>query len=424
MKTPIMALLAGMAVACGGGTRSDPGSPGANGAPGSMASASNMEAAEGMAGMAMGGGSIPVNARQAALAGVTVAVARRAPVRRTVRAVGMAVENERALGIVNARVSGWVEALHANETGRMVTAGEPLLELYAPELVTAQEELLLAKRLAATDGGDSLVAAARRRLALWGIAESEIAEVEATEVVRQRLTIRSPYTGHILEKHVIEGQMVRAGDRLFKIADLSTIWLEAALFESDITLVRVGQSAQVTFDALPGRTFAGRVTFIYPQLDMRTRTLKVRVEVPNAHLRIRPMMYGAVQIATAGPPGVAVPLGAVLPTGTRDLAFVVRRGAVTPTEVVVGMRGDSTVLVLDGLTAGDTVIASATFLFDSESQLAAAMAGIMLNMGMGLNMGGMQMEGMNMPTSEMGADSAESMPGMRMDSTRDRERQR
>jgi Cu(I)/Ag(I) efflux system membrane fusion protein len=221
---------------------------------------------------------------------------------------------------------------------------------------------------------------------------------------------------------VIEGQMVRAGDRLFRIANLSTIWIEPAIFESDISLVRVGQRAEVTFDALPGHLFEGRVTFIHPELDMHTRTLRVRVEVPNRRFLIKPMMYGAVRITAGGPRGVTVPLGAVLPTGTRDLAFVVREGGVVPTEVLVGTRGDSTVLVADGLAAGDTVVASATFLFDSESQLAAAMAGIMLNMGMGLDMGGMQMEGMDMPGPETGRAKTDTMSAMPLDTTQPRER--
>jgi Cu(I)/Ag(I) efflux system membrane fusion protein len=162
---------------------------------------------------------------------------------------------------------------------------------------------------------------------------------------------------------------------------------------------------------------------------MTTRTLRVRVEVPNPGLLIKPMMFGAVRIAAQGPAGVVVPLGAVLPTGTRDLAFVVRQGGVVPTEVVVGAWGDSTLLVADGLAPGDTVVASATFLFDSESQLAAAMAGIMLNMGMGLDMGGMQMEGMEMPVDTAGKREAgngkhdSAMPGMRSPRERGQERQ-
>jgi Cu(I)/Ag(I) efflux system membrane fusion protein len=193
--------------------------------------------------------------------------------------------------------------------------------------------------------------------------------------------------------------MVHAGDPLFRIADLSTIWVEPAIFEQDIPLVHLGQKADVTFDALPGRRFAGRITFMYPELSPQTRTLKLRVEIPNPGYLIRPNMYGTVRIEAGGPRGVVVPLTAVLPTGTRDLAFVSRGGAIVPTEVVVGARGDSMVLVADGLAPGDTVVASATFLFDSESQLGAAMAGIMLNMGMGLEMGGMP--GMNMPRMDM-----------------------
>jgi Cu(I)/Ag(I) efflux system membrane fusion protein len=418
MRSIIAVALIAFVFACGdgppaGGER-ESGRAGAENPQLGMAGMQGMEGMGGMGGMSMGGDSvIRVSTRQAALAGVTFAVAREAPIQRTVRAVAMAVPNERGLAIVNARVSGWVEELHAEETGRFVRAGEPLLELYAPELVTAQEELLLAKRLASVTGGDSIVAAARRRLALWDISEEDIARIEETGAVRRRLTIRAPQQGYILEKHVIEGQMVRAGERLFKIADLSTIWIEPAIFENDIPLVRAGQRAQVTFDALPGHLFQSRVTFIYPELDMKTRTLKVRVEVPNPRLQIKSMMYGAVRISADGPRGVTVPLTAVLPTGTRDLAFVVREGGVVPTEVVVGTRGDSTILVADGLAPGDTVIASATFLFDSESQLAAAMAGIMLNMGMGLDMGGMEMEGMEgmqMPAESGRAGERERRP--------------
>lgn len=388
MRRIMIAIGAVLVVGCGGeqegqeGRRAD--RAGVEGA--------GMAGMPGMEGTAMGGDSpIRLTARQASLAGVTFVVAREGSLERTVRAVAMAVPNERGLGIVNARVNGWVEALHADETGRFVRAGEPLLELYAPELVMVQEELLLARRVPPAAGGDSLTAAARRRIALWGIADQDIARLEERGHVERRLTLRSPYAGHILEKHVIEGQAVRAGDPLFRIADLSTIWIEPAIFEHDIPVVHRGQRARVTFDALPGRRFDGRVTFIHPELDMKTRTLKVRVEVPNPGLLIKPIMYGVVQIAAQGPAGVTVPLGAVLPTGTRDLAFVIRQGGVVPTDVVVGARGDSTLLVADGLAPGDTVVASATFLFDSESQLAAAMAGIMLNMGMGLDMGGMRM---------------------------------
>lgn len=387
--------------------------PGARG-PQEVQGAEGMQGMEGMAGMAgMEGGRIRVSARQVALAGVTFAVAKEAPLERTVRAVSMAVADERGLGIVNARVGGWVERLYVEETGSHVRVGQPLLELYSPDLVTAQEELLLARRLGDLAEGEALAEAARRQLRLWNISDDQIAALERSGEVRRTLTIRSDFAGHVLEKSVVEGQMIRPGDPLFRIADLSVIWIEPAIFEADIPLVRVGQLAEVTFDALPGRRFRGHVTFIQPELEMRTRTLRVRVELPNPGLLIRPMMYGAVEIEAEGPRGVTVPLGAVLPTGERDLAFVVREGGVVPAEVTVAARGDSALLVAGGLAPGDTVVASSAFLFDSESQLAAAMAGIMLNMGMGLDMGGMpagEMEGMAADEETDGLDGMP-MPG-------------
>ena len=363
-----------------------------------------------VAGMAMSDGPIRVSQQQAALAGVTFAVATEAPLERTVRAVATAVPNERTLRIVNARVAGWVEKLYANETGMHVARGERLLELYAPDLVTAQEELLLAARLPSTAARDALVAAARRRLRLWEISEDQITELERAGVVRRTLTIRSAYPGHILEKSVVEGQAVQPGAPLFRIADLSTVWVEPAIFEADIPLVRVGQTAEISFDALPGIAFTHRITFIFPTLDERTRTLRIRVEVPNPELRIKPGMYGTVRIRAAGPTGVIVPLTAVLPTGDRDLVFVFGETGVTPTEVTVGERGDSTIVLTQGVEPGDTIVASATFLFDSESSLAAAMKGIMLNMGMGLDMGGMQMDGAGESTGDMQMDQTIEIP--------------
>ena len=405
-----MLLIALLASACGvGGNRDSEGmQQKAAASEGGAAESGREQRMEGMVGMQMGSdGRIRISARQAAFAGVSFAVARNAPLERTVRAVAMVVPDERSLGIVSARVSGWVEKLYVNETGRHVRAGEALLDLYAPDLVTAQQELLLAKRLPVMAGGDSLIASARRRLQLWGIAEEDIDVIERSGVVRRTVTIRSAYSGHVLEKRVIEGQMVHAGDRLFKIADLSIVWVEPAIFEQDIPLVRVGQRVDFRLDAVPSRGFSGRVTFLYPTLDQATRTLRVRVEVPNPNLEIKPMMYGTVRIHAQGPRGVLVPLTAVLPAGDRDLAFVVREAGVVPTEVVVGDRGDATVHILSGLLPGDTVVASATFLFDSESNLSAAMAGIMLDMGMGLDMGGMRMGEMEMGEMQMkGPDTA------------------
>lgn len=412
-------------IACGPSASRVPGDAARGSAEALPAMGSEGEGGMGPGTMAMAAEPIRISPRQAALAGVTFAVAREAPLERTVRAVAMVVPNERGLGMVNARVMGWVERLYVNETGSRVRAGEPLLDLYSPDLVRAQEELLIAHRLRGKTGADSLIAAARRRLALWDISEDQITELERTGVVRRTMTLRSPYRGHVIEKNVIEGQMVRPGDVLFRIADLSTVWIEPAIFEQDVPWVRVGQPAEVVFEALPGEVRHGRVTFIHPTLETRTRTLRVRVEVPNPDLLIKPGMYGTVRIRAAGPAGVLVPLTAVLPTGERDLAFVVRGGGVMPAEVTTAQSGDAELLVTDGLAPGDTVVASATFLFDSESNLAAAMKGIMLNMGMGLDMGGMEMgdmemggmpmegEGMPAPTDTTARPGKDSTPGGR-----------
>jgi len=354
------------------------------------ADTTGMEGMQGMAGMpAMGTDSgVPLDRREAARVGITFARAAERPVRPFVRAVGILKYAEPRLVYVNARVSGWVERLYADYVGKRMATGEPLLALYSPELVSAQEEYLLARRL----GDDTLAATARRRLALWDIPEDQIDSLEARGTMTRTLLLRAPRAGEIVEKMVIEGQAVQAGTNLFLIADRRMLWADLAIFEQDAAAVRVGTPAAIEVDAVPGRTFHGRLTFIHPGLDEKTRTLTARVEVENATGELRPGMYAAARLAPSGRRAVSVPLTAVLPTGTSDLVFVNRGdGRFLPREVKVGLRGDSLVEIVAGLKPGDEVVASATFLLDSESNLAAAMQGIMLQMGMGLNMGGMQM---------------------------------
>ncbi len=352
-----------------------------------------MQGMPGMAGMPAGGADtsgVPVNRTEAARLGITFARAAGRPVRSSVRAVGILKYAEPNLVYVNARVGGWVERLYADYVGKRVEQGDPLLALYSPDLVSAQEEYLLARRLK----DDTLAASARRRLALWDIPEDQIDSLETRGSVTRTLLLRAPRSGAVTEKMVIEGQAVKAGDNLFQIADARVLWVDVAIFEQDAAAVRVGTPATITVDALPGRTFRGSVTFIYPQLDEKTRTLTARVAVENGNGALRPGMYATAALATAGRGrgGVSVPREAVLPTGTKDLVFVNRGdGRFVPREVRVGLRGDSLVEIVQGLKPGDEVVASATFLLDSESNLAAAIQGLMLQMGMGLNMGGMEM---------------------------------
>ena len=349
-----------------------------------------MQDMPGMPGMATAtpDSGVPVNRVEAQRLGITFARASERPVQGAIRAVGALAYAEPNRVYVNARVGGWVERLYADYIGKRVERGDPLLALYSPDLVSAQQEYLLARRLK----DDTLAAGARRRLELWDIGSDQIDSLEARGTATRTLLLRAPRRGEIAEKMVIDGQAVKPGDNLFLIADRRVLWVEVAVFERDAPAVRVGMRATVRVDAVPRATFEGRLTFIQPQLDERTRTLTARLEVDNASGALRPGMYATVELQTAGRRAVTVPRAAVLPTGTHNIVFVNRGdGRFLPRDVRVGQHGDSLVEVIEGLQPGDEVIASATFLLDSESNLAAAIQGLMLQMGMGLNMGGMQM---------------------------------
>ena len=352
-----------------------------------MAGMQGMPGMPGMPAAATDTSSVPVNRTEAERLGITFARATEQPVRSSVRAVGVLKYAEPNLVYVNARVGGWVERLYADFVGKRVQKGEPLLALYSPDLVSAQEEYLLARRLK----DDTLAASARRRLTLWDIPSDQIDSLETRGTVTRTLLLRAPRNGAITEKMVIEGQAVKPGDNLFLIADARTLWVDLAIFEQDAPAVQIGMPATVRVDAVPGTAFRGRVTFIYPQLDEKTRTLTARLEVDNSGGSLRPGMYATAELQTAERRAVSVPIAAVLPTGTRDIVFVNRGdGRFTPREVRVGVHGDSLVEIVAGLKAGDEVVASATYLLDSESNLASAIQGLMLQMGMGLNMGGMK----------------------------------
>jgi RND family efflux transporter MFP subunit len=254
-------------------------------------------------------------------------------------------------------------------------------------LVTAQEELLLAKRLQgeiAEASGDTrqrakdLLVSARRRLAYLDISDSVIAGIEHTGEVRRTLTLRSPASGYVLEKNVLPGQKIMAGDALYKVADLSTVWIEGEVFEQDLSRVRVGQSVRAEFQALPGEARTGRISYIYPTLNPDTRTVRLRVVLSNTDLRLKPGMYATILIAaTEAGSVITVPRSAVLSTGERSIVFVREsRGQLTPREVALGGSNDERVEILRGLAAGETVVTSATFLVDAESNLGTALGGM------------------------------------------------
>ena len=382
-----VAVTATLALAgCGRGKDKPDGMPGMEGMKG-MENMHGMSQMEGMEATRDTAG-VPVDRAAAARLGITFARAAMRPVGRGTRVAGTLGYAEPRREYVNARVMGWVEELYADYLGKPVRKGEPLLAFYSPELVSAQEELLSALRL----GDSTLAAAARRRLGLWNVAEDQIAEIEQKGTAQRRLVIRAPRGGELAEKTVIEGQAVQAGDNLFLIADRSVLWVDLAVFEGDARVLRVGTPVSLTTDAVPGRTFRGRVSFIQPRVDAKSRTLTARVEVPNPGGTLRPGMYAMAELSPAATERLSVPITAVLPTGTQELVFVNRGdGAFVPREVETGTRGDSLVEIVSGLRAGDEVVASATYLLDSETNLASAMQGLMLQMGMGLDMGGMDM---------------------------------
>ena len=412
-----------LATACGrgGGDRQPGQGTGDSAGSGSMRGMSGMPGRGSMESMDRSPDSdtagVPLERRAAERLGITFARAAMRPVGRGARVVGTLTYAEPRREYVNARVTGWVEELYADFEGKPVRRGDPLLALYAPELVSAQEEYLSARRL----GDSSLVAAARRRLELWDVPEDQIAALERAGSAQRRIVLRAPRNGEITEKMVTRGQAVHAGDNLFLIADRSVLWVDLAVFEADVRMLKVGMPVRVRVDALPGRSFTGRVTFVNPTVDEKTRTLTARVELPNRDHALRPGMFVTAELEPPAPKRLSVPLTAVLPTGTENLVFVNRGdGQFVPRDVQIGARSDSLVEIVAGLKPGDEVVASATYLLDSESNLASAMQGLMLQMGMGMDMGGMQMEGMD-TSGQQGSGAAgqqregKDMKGMKMD---------
>jgi Cu(I)/Ag(I) efflux system membrane fusion protein len=316
--------------------------------------------------------------------GVTYATAALKPLTREVRAVGTVTYNEQALVNFNPKIEGWVERLHVDFIGAPVRRGQPLMEVYSPMLVSAQEELILARRLvdqAAAGGSErsastasDLLESARRRLRYWDIPATEIAEIERTGTPRKTLTLTSPATGVVVEKNVVEGTRIMPGMDLYRISDLSRVWVEVDVFEKDLSLVRLGQHAVINFEAYPGERFEGRATYVYPTINVAARTGRVRLELANAAGRLKPGMYAQVLLHLSTPrEAVVVPRTAVLQTGERALVFVRGGdGALVPREVQVGLAVGDDVEVTSGLAAGDVVVSSANFLVDAESNLGAA----------------------------------------------------
>ena len=316
------------------------------------------------------------------LIGLTTAKVRDGFVSGEVRTVGRVAVDETRVRKINVKVEGYVEKLYADFIGKPVGKGQPLFSVYAPEFVSAQREFLLALRTQTTlsqgsfkSSGNDLLEAARRRLLLWDVPKETLDQLEKTGEVQKSLTLRSPITGVVTAKNVVEGARITPADFPLEVTDLSHVWVQADAYETDLGRIKLGMPATLTLEAFPGKTFQGRVAFVDPLLDPKTRTAKVRIEFANPGLLLKPEMYGDVMVKGAGRKGMLIPRDAVLEAGTQSIAFIaVGDGRFTPRVVETGASIGEDVEILSGLKAGEEVVTRANFLVDSESRLKAAMA--------------------------------------------------
>jgi Cu(I)/Ag(I) efflux system membrane fusion protein len=308
--------------------------------------------------------------------GVTTATAERRRLSRHVRAVGQVKVDETRLTDVNLRMSGWVHRLYVDETGQRVKKGQTLFTLYSPELYAAEREHLTAVKGSRDERSETLSELARaseQRLRLLGMSASQIRELERRDEAWEYVPVLSPATGYVIDKDVVEGARIESGSRVYRIADLSRVWIDADVYESDLPQVKVGQPVQVELPYVPGQAFDGRVDYIYPTLAGATRTGRVRVVLKNPELALKPDMYANVGIEVDLGERLAIPDSAVIYTGPRRLVFVdLGEGRLRPQEVEVGAHADGYVEVTRGLEPGDVVVTSGNFLIAAESRIRSA----------------------------------------------------
>jgi membrane fusion protein, copper/silver efflux system len=330
-------------------------------------------------------GQIRVNPEKIQKLGVkTETVATRTLIR-SIRALGSIQVDERRIHAVTPKFEGWIQHLYANATGQAVKRGQPLLEIYSPELMIAQQEYLIARQgqqalqqgsIQARGTAEHLVENALQRLRYWDIAPAQLKRLQNQEKTLDTLPLLAPVNGVVLEKPAQEGMRFMPGELLFRIADLSSVWLIVEVFEQDIGSIRAGQAVQVLINAYPDKLFRGKVGFIYPTLVADTRTVKVRIELPNGEGLLKPGLYGSVTLAALenNNPRLAVPDSAIIDSGTRQIVLLKRGdGQFEPRVVKLGLQADGYREVMEGLKAGDEVVTRANFLIDAESNLKSAL---------------------------------------------------
>ncbi len=326
------------------------------------------------------------------LIGVKTATAEVRPLTRHIRTIGRIEYDERKLTTINTKIEGWLEKLYVNATGDFIGKGDPVADIYSPELYATQLEFLNVLQWSRkTDdtaahrpnyyGGSTGIAemldhdaevmreAARQRLRLWDISEAQIDRIARTGKPIRTLTIVSPASGYILNKPGVEGMRVMPGEKIVDVVDLATVWVLADIYEHDLPFIQIGQEATIRLSSFAGREFESKIEYLYPTLAGETRTAKARFTIPNPGGQLKPQMYTDVQIRIELGERLSVPEEAVINTGTRNLVYVDQEGAFEPREVITGIRGQGLVEITEGLASGDRVAAEATFLLDSEARL-------------------------------------------------------
>ncbi len=317
--------------------------------------------------------------------GVQTAPVRERPLTRSIRTVGHLDYNEEMFSRINVKYAGWIEKLYVNETGQQVAAGDPMLDIYSPELVAAQEEYLLAfqnlRNLEGSEfetiakGAESLLDASRRRLLYWDVTEAQITELEARGGITRTLTIYAPSKGIVVERMAELGMRVTPGMDMYRMADLSTIWAFAHVYDADAPWLSPGLTAEMELPYNPGKVYRGKIDYIYPYLDQASRDIKIRLVFPNRNLELKPQMYANIRLSARGEgPVLVIPGSAVIRSGERNVVFVALEGGkFEPREVTLGMEGeDGYVQAASGVSVGEQVVTSAQFLIDSESRLQEA----------------------------------------------------
>ncbi len=330
-----------------------------------------------------GRASLTVDNERRQLIGLRLGKAQKRPFTKTIRAVGRVEASERLLSTVNLKFAGWVEHLRVSAVGDLVEKGAPLFEIYSPELLEAQRTYRIAleaqrqskegKTPDGTSFAEKNLESAKERLLLWDLTESQIRELETSKEPQTRVPILSKTQGVVTKRSIARGGYIQAGADLFEIADLSTVWIKAEVYEYEQSELQLGLTAEIRLASLPGQTLEGRIVYIYPTLNEQTRTVSVRLEVPNLGGRLKPGMYSSVSLPIDLGERVVVPDEAILDSGVRQIVFLdAGEGRLVPQEVVAGPRNDGWVVILSGLLGGEPIVVSGNFLVDAESRLKAA----------------------------------------------------